>query len=253
MGRVREKKVRVRKKASRAIGTSTGPGVHWRVLGYSLFVLVGVAIAVFGSLLLSPMRNVDSPAAASPVPETPKMECSLAAMLYGEPGQLGAFDIAEANLRCAEGLPGADGVDTTRCLATLDRWAAQVKIQTDKHLYRLADPRVAKHYRNSESFFRASMLLQILQEDRGVKYNLKRSEDINFSDSRDLFIHGIIGDGEGGTCVSMPVLYVAVGRRLGYPLKLVLAKAHVFCRWEGKKGDRLLFCPCRGVFAAVEY
>jgi len=30
----------------------------------------------------------------------------------------------------------------------------------------------------------------------------------------------------------MPVLYVAVGRRLGYPLKLVLAKAHVFCRWD---------------------
>ena len=30
----------------------------------------------------------------------------------------------------------------------------------------------------------------------------------------------------------MPVLYVALGRRLGYPLKLVTTKAHLFIRWE---------------------
>jgi hypothetical protein len=31
----------------------------------------------------------------------------------------------------------------------------------------------------------------------------------------------------------MPVLYVAIGRRLGYPLKLVTTKSHLFIRWEG--------------------
>ena len=40
-----------------------------------------------------------------------------------------------------------------------------------------------------------------------------------------------------GTCSSMPVLYVAIGRRLGYPLKLATTKAHVFLRWEGN-GER---------------
>ena len=30
----------------------------------------------------------------------------------------------------------------------------------------------------------------------------------------------------------MPVLYIAVGRRLGYPLKLVTTKSHLFIRWE---------------------
>ena len=40
-----------------------------------------------------------------------------------------------------------------------------------------------------------------------------------------------------GTCSSMPVLYVALGRRLGYPLKLVTTKAHLFVRWEGA-GER---------------
>ena len=38
-----------------------------------------------------------------------------------------------------------------------------------------------------------------------------------------------------GTCSSMPVLYAAVGRRLGYPLKLVTTKAHLFLRWEDGK------------------
>jgi hypothetical protein len=40
-----------------------------------------------------------------------------------------------------------------------------------------------------------------------------------------------------GTCSSMPVLYVAIGRRLGYPLKLATTKSHVFIRWEGR-GER---------------
>jgi hypothetical protein len=40
-----------------------------------------------------------------------------------------------------------------------------------------------------------------------------------------------------GTCSSLPVLQVAVGRRLGYPLKLVTTKGHLFVRWEGA-GER---------------
>jgi hypothetical protein len=40
----------------------------------------------------------------------------------------------------------------------------------------------------------------------------------------------------------MPVLYVAVGRRLGYPLKLVGAKGHLFFRWEDGKERRNFEC-----------
>jgi hypothetical protein len=36
----------------------------------------------------------------------------------------------------------------------------------------------------------------------------------------------------------MPVLYVALGRRLGYPVFLVATKGHLFVRWEGR-GERL--------------
>ncbi len=90
----------------------------------------------------------------------------------------------------------------------------------------------------------------MLQEDLGVKYNPARVRDPKFQaphcidpdfrDSRDLFIHGII-DGPGGTCCSMPVLYVAVRRRLGYPLKLVETRGHLFFRWEDTDGKRFGF------------
>jgi len=65
-----------------------------------------------------------------------------------------------------------------------------------------------------------------------VKYNPQRIFDVDFTNSKDLFIHGMIDDSNGGTCASMPVLYVAVGRRLGYPLFLSHTKGHLFVRWE---------------------
>lgn len=36
----------------------------------------------------------------------------------------------------------------------------------------------------------------------------------------------------------MPVLYVAVGRRLGYPLRLVTTHRHQFARWDDPAGER---------------
>ena len=49
-----------------------------------------------------------------------------------------------------------------------------------------------------------------------------------FADARDVFLHGLTGPERRGTCSSLPVLHVAVGRRLGYPLKLVTTKGHQF-------------------------
>ena len=47
--------------------------------------------------------------------------------------------------------------------------------------------------------------------------------------------------------VALPALYVAVGRRLGYPLWIVQAKEHLFARWEQPGGDRFnIECTSRG-------
>ncbi len=165
---------------------------------------------------------------------------SLAALLTMTPEQLAEVDIAEMNLLCATGLPGAETLDIDHCLATLDKWAARVRAETDRHLYRAHNPKWAEQYRNSEAYLRASFLLQVLQEDLDIKYDMTARNNFAFNDSRVAFLHGMIpasgrttAETPGGTCTSMPVMYVAVGRRLGYPLKLVTTKGHFFVRWDG--------------------
>jgi hypothetical protein len=145
---------------------------------------------------------------------------------------------------CAGGLPGAEDLDIAKQNDWLDQAAAQVDLQARNHLREFKDS--PNTYSNSLGYFCCNFLLRTLQELFGVKYNQARISDpsfqdskcINpdFSDSRDLFIHGII-DGPGGTCASMPVLYVAVGRRLGYPLKLVQSRGHLFFRWDNPMGE----------------
>jgi len=155
---------------------------------------------------------------------------SLDELLKMTPDQIAHVDIAEMNLLCATGLPSAEKLDINRCLAKLDEWTARVNFETDRHLYKFRrDP---NDYDNSEGYFRMLMLITVLQQDYGVHYNPQRIRDIDFTKSKDLFVHGMIEDENGGTCVSMPVIYTAVARRLGYPVKLALAKAHTFCRWD---------------------
>ena len=144
---------------------------------------------------------------------------------------LNRVDIAELNLLCAQGLPGSESLDVEACLKTLDQWTERVRSETNRHFYKWrANP---EEFDNSEGTFRIMMLITVLQQDFGVHYNKDRIADVDFSKPEDLFIHGMIHDDNGGTCVSMPVLYTAIARRLGYPVKLVAAKAHLFCRWDG--------------------
>lgn len=151
--------------------------------------------------------------------------------------------IEDWNLLCAEGLPRAASIDRVKIRKWIENAAYTVDFETRRHWYRFE--RSPETYHNSPGFFRCYFLLQVLQEDFRVRYNPARVRDPSFqdpkchapdfSDSRDLFIHGII-DGEGGTCASMPVLYVAVARRLGYPLRLVEARGHLFFRWDDPVG-----------------
>ncbi len=68
-----------------------------------------------------------------------------------------------------------------------------------------------------------------------------------FADPQDILLHGLLGSRRTGTCSSMPALYAAVGRRLGYPLKLVTTKAHLFLRWENENERFNLEATGRGM------
>jgi hypothetical protein len=94
-------------------------------------------------------------------------------------------------------------------------------------------------FKNSEAKFRVLLLISVVRQDFGVHYNDRGERNCDFSNAKNAFLHGMIDDTNGGTCASMAVMYVAVGRRLGYPMKLVLAKTHIFARWEDpKSGER---------------
>jgi len=216
----------------------------------ALPVLTVAAVALVGYLVFFPNKRsipTHSPSCsgiAAGTFNTPKYTRRAQTLndLLGLPGeQLGEVDIAEMNLLCAVGLPGAQELDVDHALATLDQWAQRVKFETERHLYRARDPKWADHYRHSEAHLRAEFLLQVLQQDLGVKYDMTAKDNFDFRDSRVAFLHGMIpapnqttGDTVGGTCASMPVMYVAIGRRLGYPLKLVTTNAHIFVRWDGE-------------------
>jgi hypothetical protein len=158
-----------------------------------------------------------------------------------------SYDIAEANLEQANGLPGAANLDIPRCLRWADDAAGLVGFQTERHLYRFQ--KEPEKYSHSEGVFRMLWLVSVLQRDLHAhyRYEVTQLDDhAFFSDAANVFIHGI-AEGKGGTCSSLPVMYAAVGRRLGYPLSLVHNKKHAFLRWDGLNGERFnIECSGRG-------
>jgi len=151
------------------------------------------------------------------------------------------LDIARMNLLCAQGLPGAEDLDLNGCLTMLETMAARVRTETERNHYRFE--RNPTEFENSEGFYKMVILAVVLAEDFEVKYATNkmvtvaeaRPDDSFFADAHDVFLHGLLGPRRQGTCSSLPVLQVAVGRRLGYPLKLVTTKGHLFVRWEDAK------------------
>ena len=165
---------------------------------------------------------------------------------------LATMDIAEINLSYAVGLPNSLQPDVSRCLKWVAEAARLVSSVTERHMYRFRNN--PAEYGNSEGGYRMSWLVTVLQRDLGVRYwpDLIDTDDHSFfRRSEHLFLHGIV-QGKGGTCASLPVLYAAVGRRLGYPLKLVDCARHLFLRWEGR-GERFnVECTCRGYISRLD-
>ncbi len=208
-------------------------------------VLAFVGLAGVGLLLGASWGRLHSAEPANPsgrsLLPSDKTPQTLNALLALPGSELEHIDIALMNLLCAQGLPGAEGAGISQCLRTLDEWAAHVQTETERHQYRFAaNP---KKFYSSEGFFRMLMMAVVMYEDFSVRYDPERmsapeSADPNdafFADSRDVFVHGLLSSRRLGTCSSMPVLYAAVGRRLGYPLKLVTTRGHLFLRWEDRQ------------------
>lgn len=225
--------------------------VERKVLPKRKMVMLAVALLLAGSIVAGIVSQKSS-AKTTVAPQklvvaktenpTFKTPHSLAELLALSPAELEQCDIARMNLLCAEGLPGSENLNVDESLAMLDQWAQGIgsEIKRNYHHYR-EDP---AYYYNSENFYKMLMMSVVLYDDYRIRYNPKwietpseiQADDHFAADSRDILIHGLTGQQRMGTCSSMPVLYVALGRRLGYPLKLVTTKAHLFLRWDSSTG-----------------
>jgi len=147
-------------------------------------------------------------------------------------------DIAVGNLVCAEGLNGSEHLNIRTCVRQLDQWAETATRLTRNNEFRF--PAQSQKTGNSINRWRCAALVQYLSQVVGLSFNplLKQREfsqpdDTSyFHDSRDFFIHGLIIESNRGTCASMPVLFASVARRMGYPIKLVTTRNHLFARWD---------------------
>lgn len=146
--------------------------------------------------------------------------------------QIAKRGIAEMHFAAASGLPLPHDIEVADLRNRLDEWCELV----DYGIRRMEKRRGASDQPDlTSNQYRIMVMITVLQRNLGVTYNWAFSQgEYNATDSRNLFLHGILS-GHGGTCVSMPSLYAAVGRRLGFPIKIVLAKQHSFCRWDGEE------------------
>lgn len=164
-------------------------------------------------------------------------------------------DIALLNLACCADLGDkAAELDVDAALAELDRWATTIRLETDRNFHRyLADPEEF----GSEAAWRLAMMSTVLGQELGIRYDPELAGELTqtapdtvfFRDPSRVFLTGLLGKDRVGTCSSLPVLYVALGRRLDYPLHLVTAKNHLFVRWDDGKGAKVnMEAACNGGF-----
>ncbi|MBC8205871.1 MAG: hypothetical protein ISR85_01370 [Kiritimatiellales bacterium] len=186
-----------------------------------------IALTIVGGIAFAYQKN-----------KTPQIPQTFEELIQLSDEEIENFDIARMNLLCAKGLPGSEDLDIEQCLLKLDQWAQHVKLREQQSL-----PVFFKYkekYKNSMALFKGAYLGFAIQDDFKCDYNMElyesgamedRTSTRFFHDSSNIFINGLINDLKG-TCSSMPVLMVVLGRRCEYPLHLVKCSGHMFVRWD---------------------
>lgn len=177
-------------------------------------------------------------------------------LLDTPPEDIGQYDLTVMNLLCARGLPGAEDLNISECLKTLNSWAEEIKGSTEqKRFVYESNP---EQWDYSENWWRVAYLVSYLNRVIGTEYNPRlkglpapthKYDTSFFANSKDVFIHGLLGNQKQGTCASMPVLVVCIGRRMGYPLKLARTPKHLFVKWDDPQSGETFNCEVTDKFA----
>lgn len=188
------------------------------------------------------IEDTVSPSQGDALDSTERCQTLLNDLLETDPFEFGRKDLGLLNLICAPSLPGSERLDIPRCLARLDNLTAFAKGSVERNLHRFPDD---PDYAHSEPMWRMALLVSNVKRDFGAAYDPDVRADLDakrpsfFTDSRNVFIHGLLADDRSrrwGSCSSIPVLVAAVARRLLYPVGLAVMGRHVFARWDNGEG-----------------
>jgi len=140
-------------------------------------------------------------------------------------------DVVLLNLAVAKGIPSFADLDVARYVHIVDDWTRQFRqvLPGMEQQFRKTPSR----WKNDIHFFRVGMLMGFLGHEIGLRYieEQKYGTDAHYTNPGDLFLNGLI-DTKQGTCGNMPVLHVAMARRMGWPVSLACAKSHFISRFD---------------------
>jgi len=166
-------------------------------------------------------------------PDSPKAPESVEDLMALTPQQLDQVDIIRMNLVLAREL--GEKINISTYTQKVDKIAQHIKLNIEA-----SEPFFEQNkemFEGSREKWICVMIWQVLAEDFNIHYLKEKSEGLDHSQAWQKFVHGLL-DKQQGTCCTMPVLYLAIGQRLGYPIKGVETTTHMFCRWEGKEDSK---------------
>jgi hypothetical protein len=193
-------------------------------------------------------------------PPSTESELELERMLRGKDEDI---DLALANWLVAADVPQFRDMTRQKYFVQLDDMVAQVR-QDMERMKKVAESR-GKGPNDPNTlcgiFCNAIIKLQFAYAEELRQETLTPALMKGlYSDADNIFLAGLFRT-HRGSCVSMPLIYIVIGRRLGLPVHLVAIGRHYFIRWEEPRYrmniestivDRVSVTPDDSVYLDIE-
>jgi len=147
--------------------------------------------------------------------------------------QLPHIDPLVLNFAVARQIPGLDKLDVAKYATQVDELAHRIDVAN-----RVAEPQARDdplYKLDRDLWWAGGMCVALAGPSFGITYTESRLDPAH---PEQAFLYGLL-DSKVGTCASMPVLYIAIGHRLGWPIKGVVSKDHMWARWDDGKPKEL--------------
>jgi hypothetical protein len=207
-------------------------------------ILTALCFIVFQNRHLEPIENLSSLSMNSGLLQSPQDsdlkagKCSVMELLALPDKELDKIDVLEMSIAVAREVKGFEHLDYNYYNQLIDSWTQQflMWLPTVEQEYYQDPPR----WKNDINFARLGALAQWLDQAAGMHYipeHITRQKEglgVEYKDLRQMLVFGLI-DTKEGTCATMPVLQIIMGRKCGWPVSLICVKHHYMLRYDDGK------------------